>query len=219
MRSANKVAAELDLGINYFTSSKYVKNNFNQFDIEIIAYFKDQMSAFEFENDLIEKQWSNPLLLNRHYQKQMTKFSMAGSKRPDLAEFNRKTKSKPKEERNYTCTECRNNFNKLEFVHHPINQKPFCSRRCSATHNGRESSLARKGVPMLHLRGKRSWNKGIPNPQAAINGKKGAKKLSAKVKGRKRKYLGDGSWTWEYPTTSVTEQVGTISESRSGLSG
>lgn len=44
-----------------------------------------------------------------------------------------------------------------------------------------------------------SWNKGIPNPQAADNARKGAAKLSAKVKGRTRLYKEDGSWTWQYP--------------------
>ena len=49
------------------------------------------------------------------------------------------------------------------------------------------------------------WRKGVPttkgrkNPIAAENGKKGAAKLSATTTGRKRKYLDDGSWTWEYP--------------------
>ncbi len=43
------------------------------------------------------------------------------------------------------------------------------------------------------------WNKGIPNPMAADNGKKGAKKLSELATGRKRKYLPNGTWTWEYP--------------------
>ncbi len=213
MRSANKVIAELDLGIDYFTSSKYVKNNFKNFNKEIIAYFKDQLSAFEFENSLIEEHWGNPLLLNKHYQKSMSKFSMAGAKRPDLAELNKKNKSKPKEERNYTCVECNREFVKEEFVHYPITHKPFCSRRCSAIHNGRESSIARKGIPMPHLYGRKTWNKGISNPNSSTNGKKGAKKMSEMAKGRKRKYLPDGSWTWEYPATSVTEQAGSISES------
>lgn len=61
-------------------------------------------------------------------------------------------------------------------------------------------SQARKGKPTT---------KGKPNPQAANNARKGAKKLSEKVTGRKRLYHSDGSWTWQYPTTSVTEQVGT----------
>lgn len=49
------------------------------------------------------------------------------------------------------------------------------------------------------------WRKGVattkgrPNPTAANNARKGAAKLSAKVKGRKRLYKEDGSWTWQYP--------------------
>jgi hypothetical protein len=41
--------------------------------------------------------------------------------------------------------------------------------------------------------------KGKPNPQAADNGRKGAAKLSARVKGRTRLYKEDGTWTWQYP--------------------
>lgn len=44
-----------------------------------------------------------------------------------------------------------------------------------------------------------SWNKGLKNPQASENARKGAAKLSAKVKGRTRLYRDDGSWTWQYP--------------------
>ncbi|HET8688462.1 MAG TPA: hypothetical protein VFM18_17765 [Methanosarcina sp.] len=48
-------------------------------------------------------------------------------------------------------------------------------------------------------KGRTAWNKNKTNPLAANNGKKGATKLSQLAKGRKRKYLPDGSWTWEYP--------------------
>ena len=41
--------------------------------------------------------------------------------------------------------------------------------------------------------------KGKKNPQAIINGKKGAAKLSSTVTGRRKKVLQDGTWTWEYP--------------------
>lgn len=44
-----------------------------------------------------------------------------------------------------------------------------------------------------------SWNKGLENPHAANNARKGAKKMSEKAKGRKRLYKEDGSWTWQYP--------------------
>jgi hypothetical protein len=207
MRSSNKVVAEKDLGIHYFTSSKTIKNNFQNYDIQIIAYFQDWESAFLFENKLIEENWNDPLLLNKHYQKNTSSFSMKGSKRPDLSEYNSKYKKKPKELRTYNCCKCNKIFQIEEFIHHKTKENPYCSKSCS---NKRPSKY--KGQKLYHLHGRPTWNKGVPNPQAADNARKGAKKLSEKVKGRKRLYLSDGSWTWQYPTTSVTEQVG-LSES------
>lgn len=197
MRSANKVVAEQDLGTHYFTSSKFVKNNFDDFTTTIIAYFKDQLSAFMFENELIKDCWGDKLLLNKHYQKSMTKFSMSGFKRPDLVEQNKRTKTKPKELRSYTCVQCKCTFQKFEFAHHPLQVKPFCSRACSARYAGMNTSS--KGKPNLKNRGRIAWNKGKPNPNAANNAKKGAAKLSATAKGRKRLYKEDGTWTWHYP--------------------
>jgi hypothetical protein len=162
MRSANKVVAEEDLGVYYFTSSKHVKNNFNEFDREILAYFKDQISAFEFENLLIKEHWNDPLLLNKHYQKSMSKFSMSGSKRNDLSEYNRLTKKKPKEERTYKCVICGGIFTRLEFCHHPIKKEFVCGHKCNGTRNGK----TRLGIPNPKIsksrKGKSSWNKGKP---------------------------------------------------------
>ena len=45
--------------------------------------------------------------------------------------------------------------------------------------------------------------KGKVMPKSAENGRKSAKKLSASVTGRKRHYLPDGSWTWQYPNNSA----------------
>lgn len=161
MRSANKVVAEEDLGVRYFTSSKHVKNNFADYDIEIIAYFVDQLSAFEFENNLIKEHWGNPLLLNRHYQKSMSKFSMSGAKRKDLAEYNRKTKSKPKEERTYKCVICEGIFTRLEFCHRPRKEEFVCGHKCNGVRSGKKSL----GKPNLKIstsrKGKSSWNKGL----------------------------------------------------------
>jgi hypothetical protein len=158
MRSANKVVAEQDLGIKYFTSSKRVKKNFTEFDIEIIAYFIDQLAAFEFENELIKEHWGDRLLLNRHYQKSMTKFSMTGSKRQDLAEYN-KTKAKPKETRIYCCSECNNVFERIEFTHHPVKIDPVCGQVCNGKRNGK--SGFRHTGPNIKLRGRGCWNKGV----------------------------------------------------------
>lgn len=44
---------------------------------------------------------------------------------------------------------------------------------------------------------------GMSMPKSAENGKVGASKLSQTASGRKRKYLSDGSWTWEYPNKSA----------------
>jgi len=161
MRSANKVVAEQDLGIYYFTSSKHVKNNFSEYDSEIIAYFVDQLSAFEFENGLIKEYWGDPLLLNKHYQASMSKFSMSGTKREDLAEYNRRSKTKPKEERIYKCIICDGVFTRLEFCHYPIKEEFVCGHKCNGVRNGRKS----KGQPNPKVsesrRGKSSWNKGL----------------------------------------------------------
>ena len=65
-----------------------------------------------------------------------------------------------------------------------------------------------KGVPMseeqkkkisISSTGRIPWNKNKPNPIAAQNGKKSAVKLRQIATGRKRKYLPDGTWTWQYP--------------------
>jgi len=65
-RKANRVSATEDLGVYYFTSSKYVKPIFNEFNYEIIAEFFDVDSAFNFEQELIRNEWRNPFILNRN---------------------------------------------------------------------------------------------------------------------------------------------------------
>lgn len=199
MRSANKVVAEKDLGVVYFTSSKKVKNNFKNFDIEILAYFKDQLSAFEFENNLIKEHWGNLLLLNKHYQKSMTNFSMSGTKRPDLTEYNKTVKTKPKEERIYLCVICNTTHNRMEFSHKKKREDFVCGHKCNGIRNGRKS-LGKRNIKLSESKkGKPAWNKGKTNSTAAENGRKGAKTQSEKVKGRTRMYKEDGSWTWKYP--------------------
>lgn len=202
MRSANKVAAEEDLGVFYFTSSKKVKNNFENFDKEIIAYFKDQASAFEFENSLIKEHWGDRLLLNKHYQESMSKFSMTGCKRPDLSKYNKIHKSKPKESRKYQCPECKTQFELLEFCHYPLKVNHYVVYLVLLDIT--ENTVVNVKALMENLRGRPTWNKGLPNPNAANNGRKGAKKLSATATGRKRLYNEDGSWTWYYPKKSGT---------------
>jgi hypothetical protein len=60
-----KLPPEQDI-LTYKTSSKYVKPIFNEFDWKIIAIFFDKNSALEFENKLINENWADPKILNRH---------------------------------------------------------------------------------------------------------------------------------------------------------
>jgi hypothetical protein len=127
---------------------------------------------------------------NRYYEKARLHHSKL------LSTQNKRTKTKPKEIRQYECLECLKIFNKLEFCHRPIKKKAFCTQSCAAR-NTSKNNIGRK----LVIKNPRvsSWNKCISNPSAAENARKGAAKLSAKAKGRKRLYREDGSWTWFYP--------------------
>ena len=65
VRYGNKYAAELDLGKRYWTSSKIVKPRFTEFNYEILKEFDDSSSAIDYEKNLIEENWSDPLILNQ----------------------------------------------------------------------------------------------------------------------------------------------------------
>ena len=54
-RFKNTVPAKEDFGKHYFTSNSYVKENFENFDFEIVAEFPDRKSAFAFETKLIKE--------------------------------------------------------------------------------------------------------------------------------------------------------------------
>jgi hypothetical protein len=54
-RFKNTVPAKEDFGTHYFTSNSYVKENFDNFDFEIVAEFPDRKSAFAFETKLIKE--------------------------------------------------------------------------------------------------------------------------------------------------------------------
>lgn len=48
--------------------------------------------------------------------------------------------------------------------------------------------------------GRVAWNRGKSNPSAADNGRKGARKQSERVTGRRLITLPDGKRTWQYPS-------------------
>lgn len=64
-RSQNKEPAHKDLGIKYFTSSKYVRPRFHEFDFEILKEFDSKIDAHSYEQNLIREYWYDPLILNK----------------------------------------------------------------------------------------------------------------------------------------------------------
>lgn len=79
-RCGNKVPAELDLGIKYFTSSRYVKPRFKEFEITILAEFFTKEAAYDFEQSCIIENRYMPGILNKHFVVNGTKrFIAAGS--------------------------------------------------------------------------------------------------------------------------------------------
>lgn len=127
---------------------------------------------------------------NRHYERSRLEHSKL------LSEQNKKTKTKPKEDRHYKCSNCNKELVYTEFCHHTPKEHYYCDATCRNQYISRvrPSQVGRK-----HNRTAPAWNKGIPNPHSADNARKGAEKLSAKVRGRTRLYKEDGSWTWQYP--------------------
>jgi len=68
-RYKNRVPAEEDLGVHYYTSNKYVKENFDNFDVEIISEFPDRKSAFQYETDLIRETKSDKQINSNKHNK------------------------------------------------------------------------------------------------------------------------------------------------------
>lgn len=62
-RYKNYLPANEDFGILYFTSNEYVKNNFKNFDFEILAEFEDKKDAFKYEKKMINET-KNELQIN-----------------------------------------------------------------------------------------------------------------------------------------------------------
>lgn len=82
--------------------------------------------------------------------------------------------------------------------------RTVCSVKCAGMYSAmkQKQGLVTGGFK----KGQTAWNKGLPNPQAAINGKNSAKKVSMTITGRKKKYREDGSWYWYYPEKNGGEK-------------
>jgi len=92
-RCANKLPALLDFGNKYKTSSKYLSYPFEEYNQTIIAeFFTDsaQSDAYDFEQELIFKNWGNPMLVNKSCYFGKRKWSTAGMKRKPFTAAHRK---------------------------------------------------------------------------------------------------------------------------------
>lgn len=80
-----KIPSHLDLGIEYFTSSKFVKPRFNEFNFHIVAEFYDENDAYDFEQRLIYESWGMHGILNKrcHYGKLRLKAIKGIKKSPE----------------------------------------------------------------------------------------------------------------------------------------
>ena len=62
-RYANRLPSSEDFGKHYFTSNRYVKENFDNFEHTIIAEFFTKQSAYQFESELM-KDLNSEFMLN-----------------------------------------------------------------------------------------------------------------------------------------------------------
>jgi hypothetical protein len=72
-----KLPSYFDL-LDYRTSSKRVKPIFDEFDWIILAEFFDPLAAYDFEQQCIHENWTNPLKLNRVCRYDMPRWSTTG---------------------------------------------------------------------------------------------------------------------------------------------
>jgi hypothetical protein len=77
-RAGNKVPAHEDLGHKYFTSSKFVKNRFHEFDVTMILKCDDAQEAYDLEQFLIWADWKKPGMLNKQHKYGKGKWDMSG---------------------------------------------------------------------------------------------------------------------------------------------
>lgn len=76
-RESNKTPSNEDI-VNYKSSSKRIKENFNEYDWHIIAEFFNGTDAYNFEQETIFENFKNPLCLNRRCFYKKSQFKCDG---------------------------------------------------------------------------------------------------------------------------------------------
>ena len=91
-----------------------------------------------------------------------------------------------------------------EFGQRYYNIKTGRSKGCQTWNAGKKLSEEYKAAISKGRKGQPAWNKDLPNPHAADNGKKSAGKLKAKAIGRRMSIV-NGKRTWIYPKNDGPE--------------
>ena len=144
-RWANKVSAIDDLGILYFTSSKFVKPIHDEFNFAVLSEFNTKEEAYAYEQTLIREVWGSELLINKRVtltsEDRKYKFlsSMKGNtNRRGKVSWNKGNSIKVE----CVCTNCQ-----AEFTKYPTSTQKYCSYTCAKTNiPGRP-----KGTPSQYI--------------------------------------------------------------------
>lgn len=146
-RESNTLPAEQDLGHKYFTSSKYVKQRFNEFNYQIIATFFDPNDAYDFEQEMIFLEWDNPLILNKHctHGKNKWRLTKEGKRKISQSKIGR---NNPNFNKIYT-TEEKEKHSKWMKDNNPFRGKKHSTESLHLMSNLRKEHIAANGNPML----------------------------------------------------------------------
>jgi len=160
VRLANKVPAERDLGIHYFTSSSRVKPRFHEFEITGILKTPSREEAWALEQKLIAKRWGDPLMLNRSvYLDGARQFNTVGRKRTreEKRKISLAKTGVPRTDVRSPETTKKMLASRKWYKHSKETIRKIVASRRGYTHSEetrQKISKARLGLP--------SWNKGLP---------------------------------------------------------
>lgn len=173
-----------DLFTTYFTSSKKVlklieEYGINSFDVKVRKLFDTKDDCIRWESKVLlrlgvpkNSKWLNVAIrMPTMYGRKHTKETLEKMQKPKGPWSKERKEAKSKEMKE----KCKNGKNTLP-------------NRTGIKHTEETKNK---------FKGRLAWNKGLHNPQAAENARKGADKVRQKSIGRKRKYRDDGSWFWD----------------------
>lgn len=174
VRYGNKYPAELDLGKRYWTSSKVVKPKFNEFNYEILKEFDDSISAINYEKNLIEENWNDPLILNKAIV-QSDKWRCTGHTEETKRKMSESKKGKPPNNKGKTLSEETKQKIREKSLQYKHSEESIEKIRLKALGNnrgignksrsGQKQSIEERQKKSQSLKGEKNPNYGKPLPE------------------------------------------------------